>query len=117
MVLLFDTFFSSALYFARKVQAPDCVRILQNSGCPENAGVSAGGGSQPPPGGPAALMASVMVSSLSNAQHQQQSSTTNGGGSGGGGTLTRHLIPGPQTQKIGGQNNADVFDKLPASVI
>ena len=111
----------TALYFARKVQAADCVRILQNAGCPENAGegVHAGSGSHPIPGGPAALMASVMVSSLSNAQHhqqqQQQSSTTNGGGSGG--TLTRHLIPGHQTQKVGGPNNSDVFDKLPASVI
>ena len=100
------------------MQAADCVRILQNSGCPENAGegVNAGSGSHPIPGGPAALMASVMVSSLSNAQHhQQQQSTTNGGGSGGGGgTLTRHLMPTHQTQK---QNNSDVFDKLPASVI
>ena len=106
----------SALYFARKVQAADCVRILHNSGCPENAGeggvAGSGSGSHPLPGGPAALMASVMVSSLSNAQHHQQ--TTNGGG---GGTLTRHFLPGNQTQKMGGQNNADVFDKLPASVI
>ena len=94
------------------------MRILHNSGCPENAGeggLGSGSGSHPLPGGPAALMASVMVSSLSNAQHHQQQ-TTNGGG-GGGGTLTRHLIPGHQTQKVGGQNNADVFDKLPASVI
>ena len=108
--------FDLALYFARQAKAADCVRILQNSGCPENAGegvVGGGSGSHPLPGGPAALMASVMVSSLSNAQHQQ--STTNGGG--GGGTLTRHLIPGHQTQRVGGQNNADVFDKLPASVI
>ena len=111
----FPLFFRLALYFARKVQAADCVRILINGGCPENAGegITGGSGSHPLPGGPAALMASVMVSSLSNAQHQ---STTNGGG-GGNGTLTRHLIPGHQTQKAGGQNNADVFDKLPASVI